>query len=110
MIKAIAIAATLALTSVAANAAEVGIRHTTGSQHQTVTHGRAWNSYNGRVKSVEVEVNGAGGGAGRINAGGGVGSFDVTRTRTREYYRGGSTNNFSGGSNSTFSETTIFAD
>lgn len=109
MIKTIAIAAALTLSAAGAQAAEVGIRHSAGHEHQTVTHGRAWNAYSGTVNSNSLSIDRAGGGAGVRSAGGGAGSFDVTRTRSVEHYRGGSTNRFSGGSGSTFSETSIFA-
>ena len=113
MLKSLAIAATLALTSGVAQAAEVGIRHSAGYQHQTTTHGRQWSSFNGRstTRSISVDRVGAVGGGG-LRTGGGVGaggSLDVTRNRTSERFRGGSTSNFSGNSGSTFSETSIFA-
>ena len=51
MIKAIAIAAALALTSVGAQAAEVGIRHSAGSSHRSITNGYSQYSYSGRSET-----------------------------------------------------------
>lgn len=98
-------------------AAEVGYTTQSGSSSNTVTHGRSYNSYNGNsvTRSRTVEVNGAlGGGGGSIaSAGGGgvVGAVDrtVSTTKTKENFRGGSSNRFSGSSTSTFSGSTLFA-
>ncbi len=113
-IKSIALASVLALGSfTAANAAEVGIRHESGSSWNSVTHGRASEAYNGssRTRSTSVGVNYAGGGVGRPNAGGGAGSLEVntSSTRSRESFSGQSSNRFTGGSSSTFSGSSVFA-
>lgn len=52
MIKAIAIAAALALTSVGAQAAEVGIRHSAGSSHRAITNGYSVHNYNGNSSTT----------------------------------------------------------
>ncbi len=118
MIKSFVIASTLLLTgSGSVIAAEVGFTTQSGSSSSTVTHGRSYQSYNGRsvTNSRTVDVNGALGGGGVVasasGAGGGAGSFDrtVSTTRTVENFRGGSTNRFSGSSNSSFSGASIFA-
>ena len=142
MIKAIAIAAALALTSVGAQAAEVGIRHSAGSSHRAITNGYSEYSYNGRsetktrTKSLSVsEYGNFGGEAGfcppgqsecggpsaenPANFGGASsgGGFDRARNRSRTRtvttdnfnYEGLERNNFAGGDNSVFSETSIFA-
>ena len=114
MIKAIAIAATIAVASVTgAQAAEVGVRHQSGSSWNSVTHGRASESYNGssRTRTTSAGINYAGGGGGRPNVGGGAGSVEVNTnsTRSRENFSGQSSNRFTGGSSSTFSGSSIFA-
>ncbi len=118
MIKSLVIASTVVLAGAAgAVAAEVGFTTQSGSSSNTVTHGRSYQSYNGRsvTNSRTVGVNGALGGGGVVasasGAGGGVGSFDrtVSTTRTVEKFRGGSNNRFSGSSNSSFSSASIFA-
>ena len=53
MIKAIAIAAALALTSVGAQAAEVGVRHSTGGSHTNTHSGRQWHNYEGSSQNFE---------------------------------------------------------
>ncbi len=118
MIKSLVIASTVVLAGAAgAVAAEVGYTTQSGSSSNTITHGRAYQSYNGRsvTRSRTVEVNGTAGLGGRLGgggaAGGVAGSFDrtVSRTKTVEKFRGGSTNRFSGSSNSSFSGASIFA-
>lgn len=119
MFKTLAIAAALTLAAAGAQAAEVGVRHSAGYGHQTVTNGRAWSSYNGSANSSSLSIDSAGGVAGTRSVGGGAGtrsaggggawSIDVTRTSSEEHFSGGSTNRFSGGSGSTFSETSVFA-
>ena len=118
MIKSLAIASALLMTGAGSVlAAEVGYTTQAGSSSNTVTHGRSYNSFNGRsvTNSRTVEVNGAlgGGGVGSLSggAGGGAGSIDrtVSRTRTVENFRGGSSNRFAGSSTSSFSGASIFA-
>lgn len=110
MIKALAITSVIALASITgAQAAEVGIRHSAGHQHETITHGNSWSSYNGSVRSNTTSIDRASGGVGRNGIGGTTSSYDSTTARTVEYYRGGQNNRFAGGSGSTFSETSIFA-
>ena len=142
MIKAIAIAATLALASTGAQAAEVGIRHSAGSSHRNITHGVSEYSYQGgseystRTESLAVTRNGGLGGEagfcppGQSECGGpsaqnpanfdgasSGGGFDSARTRSETVsresgwnsYEGSESYRFSGGDNSVFSETTIFA-
>ncbi len=118
MIKSFAIASALVIAGAGSVlAAEVGYTTQSGSSSNTVSHGRAYSSYNGRsvTRSRTVEVNGALGGGGVASlsggAGGGAGSFDrtVSRTRSVENFRGGSNNRFSGSSTSSFSSASVFA-
>ena len=142
MIKAIALAATLALASAGAQAAEVGIRHSAGSSHRSITHGVSEYSYQGgseyrtRTDSLAVTRNGSQSGEagfcppGQSECGGpsaqnpanfdgtsSEGGFDRGRTRSETVtvengwssYDGSETYRFSGGDNSVFSESTIFA-
>jgi hypothetical protein len=68
MIKSLAFTSVIFLLS-ASNclAAEVGVRHESGSSWSSVTHGRASESYNGssRTRTTSTGINYAGGGAGR---------------------------------------------
>ena len=118
MIKSIALASAVLLTgATGASAVELGFRSEAGASYETVTHGRRYSSFNGRTRTRtrSVELNGGigGGGAsgGSGGAGGGVigGDRTVTVSRTREYFRGGESSRFSGGSNSSFSQSSIFS-
>ena len=114
MIKSLSITTFFILASATASvAAEVGVRHESGSSWSSATHGRASESYNGssRTRTTSVGINYTGGGAGRLNAGGNAGSVEVntSSTRSRENFSGQSSNRFTGGSSSTFSGSSIFA-
>jgi len=142
MIKAVAIAAALALTSVGAQAAEIGIRHSSGSSHRAITNGYSQYSYNGRSETktrtnsvTSSRTGGLNSEAGfcppgqsecggpsaqnpanfdSTSAGGGLG-LNRSRSRSRTVttdnfnYEGLERNNFAGGDNSVFSESSIFA-
>lgn len=119
MFKTLAIASAILISGVgvAAGAAEVGVRHESGSSRRVVSHGRESSQYNVRINSTarEVDYNAAlGGGGGTVSSltgGGGAGTFNRTRTvtRTTERASGASSNRFNGGSNSTFSTTAVFS-
>ena len=153
MIKAIAIAATIAVASVTgAQAAEVGIRHESGASHRSYTHGTSDYAYQGSNQRLSHTVSGATEvtrsgfgqvaddviireGANNVTVTGNPGAFDdvlvngdsnitlettpttvsrtgsfsYTRERGQSSYNGSESSRFSGGENSTFSQTSVFA-
>ena len=115
---------------VAVAAAEVGIRTESGYSPRAITGGHQWSEYNGASVTKERTDSRSRSTHGDLDAGTAVAtpngqnvantsgtdmdrargrSRTVTKNRTKEWFEGGSRNNFSGHDVSTFSSSSIFA-
>lgn len=106
MFKAFATAAAiLSIGASGAMAAEVGIRHSAGSSYRSTTNGTSVYNFDGR-SVTNTRTNSS-----AVAERGGLGTASRTRTRTTDVlnFSGRDVNNFTGGSNSVFSENSIFA-
>lgn len=122
MFKTLAIASALVIAgTVGAQAAEIGVRHSSGGSHTNTHSGREWNNYNGsrlEQSTFEGQTSTRGRGNGNSNNGNGN-AFGHNRDqasssyegsiRTSENYSGGSKSRFNGSAWSNFSETSTFA-